>query len=57
MDFRGARARNDKTMGLRLAKEFFFKYQTRKAIKNQTLMHKQAYVIVSIQIFKFQFIF
>jgi small subunit ribosomal protein S7 len=40
----GARARNDKTMGLRLAKELFaLSTGQGKAIKNQTLMHKQAY--------------
>ena len=40
----GARARNDKTMGLRLAKELFFLDMGQgKALKNQTLMHKQAF--------------
>lgn len=40
----GARTRNDKTMGLRLAKELFFlNVGQGKAIKNQTLMHKQAF--------------
>jgi len=40
----GARARNDKTMGLRLAKELFFlNIGQGKAIKKQTLMHKQAF--------------
>ena len=40
----GARARNDKTMGLRLAKEFYsLSTGQGKAIRNQTLMHKQAY--------------
>lgn len=40
----GAKARNDQTMGLRLAKELFFLNSGQgKALKNQTLMHKQAF--------------
>ena len=40
----GARSRNDKTMGLRLAKEILALRQGQgKANKNQTLMHKQAF--------------
>ena len=40
----GARLRNDQTMGLRIAKELFFLSTGQgKAIKNQTLMHKQAF--------------
>ena len=40
----GARARTDNTMGIRLAKELFFLNTGQgKAIKNQTLMHKQAF--------------
>jgi small subunit ribosomal protein S7 len=40
----GARARNDRSMGLRLAKELLALRQGQgKANKNQTLMHKQAF--------------
>jgi len=40
----GARTRNDQSMGLRIAKELFFLSTGQgKAIKNQTLMHKQAF--------------
>ena len=40
----GARGRNDKTMGLRLAKEILALRQGQgKANKNQMLMHKQAF--------------